>query len=272
MTTAESKLDQQYTIAITLDEDPAINFFAWKLSVEDVASGAATLITPTGLLTTIMTDAEWDAYPVNITPHGITARPIEPNHAAIIAAMTGPTIAVHAYGNKKHEMWHKAKEQFKAALIRSLGPTLSATIAPPPIGFKMMSLLDIMTRVAAKYATVDVTALDRMEAIMNTPMDHVTNLEPHLAKLTRHINMHVAAGFDIEEYRRVKFFRQSVQHHPQIAKTLESFDEEFPNPKAHTYALITDHVQRQLPPILSAAMTGKAFHVDTSQTHAETTT
>ena len=61
MTTAEIKLDQQYTIATTLDEDPAINFFAWKLSVEDVASGAATLITPTGLLTTIMTDADvWE--------------------------------------------------------------------------------------------------------------------------------------------------------------------------------------------------------------------
>jgi hypothetical protein len=187
MTTAESLLDQ-FSIATTLDEHPAINFSAWKLSVEDVASGAATLINPTGLLTTVMTDAEWDVYPANITANGITARPTETLHTSIVAGMTGRTISIHRYGNDRHEMWHKAKEQLKAALIRSLGNTLSATIAPPPIGFKMMSIQDIMTKVATKYATVNVTALDKMDSIMNTPLDHVTNLEPHLARLTRHIN------------------------------------------------------------------------------------
>ena len=56
-----------YAIATTMDVDPEINYFGWRLNVEDVAAGAATLIEPTGLLTTVMSDAQWDAYPDNIT-------------------------------------------------------------------------------------------------------------------------------------------------------------------------------------------------------------
>ena len=61
MTTKED----QFTIATTLDEDPEIIFFTWKLNIEYVAAGAVTLIEPTGLLTVVMTDEEWAAYPAN---------------------------------------------------------------------------------------------------------------------------------------------------------------------------------------------------------------
>ena len=84
MTTKED----QFTIATTLDEDPEINFFTWKLNIEDVAAFAATLIEPTGLLTVVMTDEEWAAYPANTVvvvatanapaTTAITARPTEP--------------------------------------------------------------------------------------------------------------------------------------------------------------------------------------------------
>ena len=268
MTTKED----QFTIATTLDEDPEINFFTWKLNIEDVAAGAATLIEPTGLLTVVMTDEEWAAYPANTVAvaatanapatTAITGRPTEPTHKPITAGMTGPTIAINRYANERHETWHNAKEQLKAAIIRSLGDTLSTTIGPPPNGFKMMTIRTILEQVALKYATIDWTSLDKMEDIMVTPLDNVMLLDAHLTRLTRHINMSVAAGFNVEEYRRVKIFRQSVQHHPQIAKTLESYDKDHPNPLHNTFAAITQHVKTQLPPILSAAgatKTGRAF-------------
>ena len=120
-----------YAIATTMDVDPEINYFGWRLNVEDVAAGAATLIAPTGLLTSVMTDPEWDAYPANIstTPATanaraqtvIAARPVEPTHREIRNGMTGPQIAVVKYGNDRHEIWHSAKEQFKASIIKSLG-------------------------------------------------------------------------------------------------------------------------------------------------------
>jgi len=200
----------QFTIATTLDKDPEINFFVWRINVEDVAANSATLIEPTGLLTTVMTDEAWDAYPANTTVTAatgstaatttITARPVEPIHRPIVAGMTGPQISIAQYGNTRHETWHKAKEQLKMAIISSLGPTLAASIGPPPMGFKVMSIHAIMEAVSLKYATVDWTSLNKMDEIMMTPLDNVANLDKHLARLTRHINMSVAAGFEVEEH------------------------------------------------------------------------
>ena len=281
MTTKDST--DLYTITTSMDLDPEINYFGWRLNVEDVAAGAATLIVPTGLLTTVMTDPEWNAYPANTstTPATanaaaqttIAARPVEPTHKTIVSGMTGPQIAVIKYGNDRHEIWHLAKEQLKASIIKSLGDTLAGTVAPPPHGFKMMNIQDIMIAVGNKYSTVDWTSLNKMEEIMMTPLDNVAHLDSHIARLTRHINMSEAAGFEVVEHRRVKLFRQSVQHHHQIARTLTSYDEEHTNPKTHTYAMITTHVRVQLPPILSAAGAGKAFHVgpDHEALHAELT-
>ena len=77
----------------------------------------------------------------------------------------------------------------------------------------------------------------------------------------------------MHEYRRVKIFRQSVQHHHQMAKTLESYDKDHPNPLHNTFAAITHHVKTQLPPILSAAgatATGRALMAVASKTtHVE---
>jgi hypothetical protein len=225
MTTTESA--NQYHIATTLDIDPDINYFGWKLNVEDVAAGAATLIEPTGLLTTVMGDSQWDAYPGNVTvtpAQGNTPatttnaqRSVEPKHKTIAAGMTGPQKTVIKYGNDHHETWHNAKEKLKASIIRSLGAILAGTVGAPPDGFKVMSMRDIIMKVETKYATVDWTSLNKMDDIMMTPLDNITNLDHHLARLTQHINMSVAAGFDVEEHRRVKMFRHSVQHHPQIA-------------------------------------------------------
>jgi hypothetical protein len=147
------------------------------------------------------------------------------------------------------------------AIMNSLGTTLATTIVPPQppqFGFKVMNIIDIMVAVTQKYATVDCTSLNKMDDIVTTPLDNVMNLDKHFASLTRHINMSVATGFNVKEYRRVKVFRQSVQHHHQIAETLKTFDKDHPNPKSHTYALITAHVRVQLPPILSAAGTSVA--------------
>ncbi len=205
----------------------------------------------------MMNGTNWRAYPANIVTVLATAnapattttanRPTAPTHRPIVNSMTGPTIAIHRYGNERHETWHKAREQLMMAIIRSLGATLAGTIGPPPNGFKMMSIIDIMDSVAMKFATVDWTSLKKMDDIMATPLDNIMLLDSHLARLTRHI-MSVVAGFDVEEHRRVKMFCQSVQHHPQIAKTLESYDQAHPNPKNHTFTLITAHVRTQLPP------------------------
>ncbi len=128
-------------IALNLEEDPELSYFSWKGQVEDAASSVATLVEPTGLLTLILKDPAWALYPPNrsVSPGGtltVAARPVLPAHVPITAGMSNAQISVAKYSNDRHTIWHKAKDTLKAAIIRSLGPTLAGSIAPPPNGFK----------------------------------------------------------------------------------------------------------------------------------------
>ena len=77
--------------------------------------------------------------------------------------------------------------------------------------------------------------------------------------------MQIAAGYHIEEYRKVSIFKRSVIGHHQIALCLQDFDKEFTDPLATTYDQITAYVAKRLPVIRAAAdlsasvTTGRAF-------------
>jgi hypothetical protein len=171
-----------------------------------------------GSLTLILKDPAWATYPPNrsISPGGtihIAQRPVIPAHVPITAGMLNAQISVAKYDNDLYEILHSAKETFKAKLVRSLGPTLARTIDPPPHGFKTVQLMDIMEAVEDRYGIIDQVALQRMQESLSSPLEHVRDLNKHLAMFTQHILMHEAAGFPIEDYLRVRYFCQSVLHH-----------------------------------------------------------
>ena len=257
MTTTDTSTDT-CSITLSLEEDPELSYFSWKVQAEDAASSVATLVEPTGLLTLILKDPAWAQYAPNrsVSPNGtvtIAQRPPLPTHTPITAGMTNAQISVAKYGNDRHQIWHKGKDTFKAALSRSLGPTLASSIAPPPDGFKTMQVMEIMEAVDARYAVVDQVALQRMEETLSAPLENVRDLNKHLARLTRHILMHEAAGFPLDDYIRVRFFRKSVMHLLQIAACLASHDDKHTDHRTHTFANLTKYVVQHLPPILSAA-------------------
>jgi hypothetical protein len=171
----------------------------------------------------------------------------------ITAGMTNANIAVAKYNNDRHLIWHDALAFFKSALIQSLGPTLEGTIGPPPDGFKQLSVRQIGDAVRAKYGTVDQMALAKLEEALTSPLGHVADLDKHLASFKRHMFMQTAAGYSIEEYRKVRMFRQSVSAHHQIAQCLRDYDKDFPDPLTATYQSITEYVVRHLPNIRAAS-------------------
>ena len=135
MSTAESNSD----INVTLECEPALNYLPWRISVESHAANKAIIIAPTGLLTDILSDPQWDALPLNrsTSPNGtltIAPRPTLPTHIPITMGMTNATISVAKYENDRHQTWHTAQESFKATLIRSLGPTLEGASVLPQMG------------------------------------------------------------------------------------------------------------------------------------------
>jgi hypothetical protein len=54
-------------ILTTLDEDPKLNFFPWQLNVRNAAAALCKTITPRGLLSVVLEDDQWEAYPANIS-------------------------------------------------------------------------------------------------------------------------------------------------------------------------------------------------------------
>jgi hypothetical protein len=163
-------------------------------------------------------------------------------------------------------MWHEAKTVLKRSIVKSLGPTLFATFGPPPHGFTLRAIRQIMADINTKFANVDAVVLEALEDHLLTPLESAYGLEKHISRLTRYILMSDSAGFPIEEYRRVRLFRKSVQGHHQIARTLETFDDRFLNPKTHTFQQVTTWVHEKLPPILTAAGKPQALHVTTNTT------
>ena len=124
-------------IGLSLEHDPELLYWTWKVHAENAAANMATLVQPTGLLTSMLTVTEWDAYGANrsVTPNGtvvIAPRPLEPTHDPIINGMTNAQISVAKYNNDRHQIWHEATATLKKGIIASLGPTLAGTIGPPP--------------------------------------------------------------------------------------------------------------------------------------------
>jgi hypothetical protein len=152
----------------------------------------------------------------------IAPRPVPPVHVPITIGMTNAAISVAKYANERHQIWHSAQTGFKAALIRSLGPTLEGAIGPPPEGFKTISSRTILDEAKARYGTVDQMAFSKLEDLLASPLDHVHNFEKHIASQRKHMLMQTAAGYPIEEYRKVRIFRKSVIGHYQIAECMKT--------------------------------------------------
>jgi hypothetical protein len=192
--------------------------------------------------------------------------------------MTNAVISVAKYENERHMMWHTAQASFKSSLIRSLGPSLEGAICPPPDGFQMISAKDIMDNVKIRYGKVDQMTFVRMEEVLATPLDHVQNLEKHVATQKRHMLMQTSIEYPLEEYRKVLIFRKSVTMHPQIRECLGDYDKKFEDPLLHTYDAIVEYVSTHLPNIRAAAglsssaMTGKAFQVSLNAGESSSTT
>ncbi len=182
-------------IGCSLEHEPELLFFTWKVQVQNLAVNKATIVAESGLLTLVMTDSEWAENSANQSVDGngllvIPPRPVEPAHIPITNGLTNAHIFVAKYSNDRHLVWHDAKAALKADIIGSLGPTLASTIGPPhPTGFTTLTIQHIVNAVKTLYGTVNQMALNKMEDILASPLDYVANLDKHLATMRQHMLM-----------------------------------------------------------------------------------
>jgi hypothetical protein len=94
-------------ISCSLEHEPELIFFTWKVQVQNLAANKATIVDPSGLLTLVLDDVEWINHIANrvVAADGsvtIAPRPTEPVYIPITNGMTNAQISVAKYSNERH--------------------------------------------------------------------------------------------------------------------------------------------------------------------------
>ena len=246
-------------ILTTLDSDPHVSFFAWEMDVQDVASSMAKSIHSLGLLSEVLTDAQWAVYPGNaiIDQAGntqIAARYQLPGYVDIHGGMTSIDLYVAKASNDRVQLWIDSREALKRAILKSLGKVVRQVIQESKVRFQLMTVLDIMAKVRLRYGQMEKDTFSNLEERMHTLLPTADDLDTHISNLQEMFNVSETAGFPVDSYRQVATFRDTVCAHPTIVKVLEKFDFDFPDPKAVSFAQITAFLIRHLPNVKHAQM------------------
>ena len=239
-------------ILATLDEDPHVSFFPWEMEVQDIAASMAKSLHPQGLLSDILTDVQWAAYPGNSTLDAngqtqIAARFQLPVYVDIVNTMTNVELYVAKAGNDRLQLWIDSTETLKRAVIKSLGRVVRQMVKDKKVRFQTMSVSTILARVRARYGKMQrdtkLSLRDRMLTLMPT----LDGLDTHISNLQDMFDVSEIAGSIINEDRKVEMFRETVCAHPLITKLLETFDMDFPDAQLVTYEQIAAYLVVHLP-------------------------
>ena len=255
MTTAFKDVE----ILTTLDKDPHVTFFAWESDIQDIASGMAKVVHPLGLLSAVLTDEQWAAYPgnttiVNAQPQ-IAPRFVPQTYVDIVNTMTSVELYVAKAANDRTQSWIDSTEALKRAVIKSLGRVIRQMVRAPKVRFQRMSVADIMTKVRARYGCMQRDTKANLREKMLTMLPTTDKLDTHISDLDDMFEVSEIAGFPIDENTKMDIFRETVSGHPLILKVLETFDFEFPDFKACTHAQICEYIVLHLPNLKSAQAT-----------------
>ncbi len=178
-------------ILISLDEEPKVNFFPWQIEVCNIAASLCKTISPRGLLSLVLMDTQWNEYPVNTTIDSqgnavITPRTTPPVFLALNDQISNVAIMVTRTTNEQAFELSTGEEALKAAIEKNLGSVILQIVKDPKVGATLMSCLDIMTNVRARWSRMQKTTKNALKEKMagdtqpkgksSAPIDTITNL------------------------------------------------------------------------------------------------
>jgi len=254
-----SSTPKNVDILTTLENDPHVTFFSWEMDVHDVAASMAKSIHPHGLLSEVLTDAQWAAYPGNSTIDQagnilIADRYQLPADVDIHGGMNNIDLYVAKASNDRLQLWIDSREVLKRAILKSLGRVVRQVIKESKVRFQLMTVLEIMTKVRQRYGKMEKDTRANLRERMHTLLPTADDLDTHISNLQEMFDVSETAGFPLDSYRQVETFRDTVCAHPTIVKVLEKFDFDYPDAKTVTFAQITGYLILHLPNVKHAQM------------------
>jgi hypothetical protein len=193
----------------------------------------------------------------------IAQRYSPPEFTEIAAEMSPTEITVFRMRNKTRDDWMNAEQNLKLAIMDSVGETIRHIIAPPPLSFQNMTILDIIEEVRNIYGKTTRHTVKRIKEILSEKLDHVRNLRTHVAKMRNAFTISTSAGIPVDEFRRVELLRDSIIGHHQMVKILMDYDHDFPELQTHTFARMSAYLELHLPNVVSHDDATKAHGLST---------
>ncbi len=173
-------------IFTTLEDDPHVTFFSWESDVQDVASGMTKSIHQHGLLSEVLTDAQWAAYPGNsvIDQAGdiqIAGRYQPPAYLDIHAGMNSIDLYVANASNVKLQLWIDSREALKRAILKSSGRVVRQVIKASKVRFQLMTVAEIMAKVRQRYGKMEKNTRANLKERMLTLLSTADDLDTHIS-------------------------------------------------------------------------------------------
>jgi hypothetical protein len=113
----------------------------------------------------------------------IAQRYAAPAYVELDAGISGTEITITKARNKTREDWMIAEQNFKRAIMDSVGLAIRHIIAPPPLCFQNMTPIDIINAVRAHYGKTTTRTVRRLDEILAKKLDNVRNFKTHAAKM-----------------------------------------------------------------------------------------
>jgi hypothetical protein len=219
-------------ILTTLEEDPHVTFFPWEIDVQDTAAGLAKSIHPLGLLSAVLTDEQWAAYPGNAVPDQAGQIQLSPRYLPsaymdINDRMSSVELYVAKATNEELQLWIDSVECLKRALLKSLGRAVRQVIKPKIVRFQMLTVAEIMALVRKRYGQMEKDTKANLQERMLTLLPTADGIDTHVSNLQDMFDVSDTAGFPVDDNRQVDIFRETVCSHPLIVKVLDKFDFDF---------------------------------------------
>ena len=143
--------------------------------------------------------------------------------------MNSVTLYVSKASNDQLLDWINGEEALKTAITTSLGRVVSQVVRCPTNGFTLMSIMNILDTVRARYGQMQDTTRQCLEERMTSVLQATDTFDTHLSNLAQNFVISAIGGFPIDEDKQVKIFRRLRQPrftHSHVCEYLQLCDGE----------------------------------------------
>ena len=237
-----------------------------------------------GLLTAVLTDAQWPLHPINRTaandpadPDIITPRPDVALPAAHAANANNAALRIYERQLNTHDAYLAGLSTLLDALILSIGPANALLLADPVHGMMLVTCGDVMAMMQQKHGTPQASDISTLKSLLTVPLKHLHDFSAHLSAFNENLADLDFFAQPIQPYDQFTIFLQTISNHPAINSRMTMYFSTNPEIATHTIASLTTYLTEQLPHMitttspthLGATMSHSSSHVGLLNTPAD---